>query len=114
MQQKSEIEVVVFAVPAPLKLQLSLADSKLLTDLVDSFPSTLKLACQGLQASRYGKRLNANELISPGEQIAWLPPVSFDPKLSRQARVEKQRRDKRRLRVQAFQAASLLAKSKKG
>jgi putative ubiquitin-RnfH superfamily antitoxin RatB of RatAB toxin-antitoxin module len=114
MGQQSTVEVVIFAQPQPCTLALTLPAQCGIAALLAQLPDDLQALCRDLQPTRHGKRLSANAVIMPGDQVAWLTPVCFDPKLSRQARVEKQRKVKRRLRVQAFQAASLLAKTKKG
>jgi hypothetical protein len=113
MAEQGSVEVVIFTQPLPVKLTLSLPAPCALSAFLARLPSEFHTPCRDLQATRYGKRIDTDALIMPGDQIAWLPPVAFDPKLSRQARVEKQRKDRRRLRVQAFQAASLAARTKK-
>jgi putative ubiquitin-RnfH superfamily antitoxin RatB of RatAB toxin-antitoxin module len=51
-----------------------------------------------LQASRFGKKIHASTIVQPGDQIAWLSEVKVDPQAARMARVEKQRKGRRRIR----------------
>jgi putative ubiquitin-RnfH superfamily antitoxin RatB of RatAB toxin-antitoxin module len=59
-----------------------------------------------LEACRWGKNLQADFLVQASDQIAYLPKVTVDPKITRRARVEKQRKAARTAKYLAAAAVN--------
>jgi hypothetical protein len=104
---KLTVEILIHAKSGLLELNLLISRAMPMTELLNQLPNIALDDLNGLQATRWGKRLPVDAMVFPGDQIAWLKPVQFDPNLSRQARVNKQRLESKRLKLEAYRAASL-------
>jgi hypothetical protein len=106
------VEILIHAKSGLLELNICISHAVPIKEFLRHLPNIEPADLNGLQATRWGKRLQPDSMVLPGDQIAWLKPVQFDPNLSRQARVNKQRLENKRLKLEAYRAASL-RKSKK-
>jgi hypothetical protein len=104
---KLAVEILIHAKRGLLELNLLITQPMHMKEFLSQLPNIAPDDLNGLQATRWGKRLPVDAMVFPGDQIAWLKPVQFDPNLSRQARVNKQRLESKRLKLEAYRAASL-------
>jgi hypothetical protein len=93
-----EVELVWLEGKVPIVRQWPVLGSLLFNELIDSLPSDIGVKLVGLQACRFSKKIQPSTVISPGDQIAWLPKLQVDPQAARVARVEKQRKERWRLK----------------
>ena len=92
------IELVWLEGKVPVAQQWPLKNSIRFDKLCESLPSDLMSKLGSLQACRFSKKIHASTLLSPGDQVAWLPNLQVDPQAARVARVEKQRKERWRLK----------------
>jgi putative ubiquitin-RnfH superfamily antitoxin RatB of RatAB toxin-antitoxin module len=93
-----EIELVWLEGTLPFVEQWPLVESIRFDQLFESFPADVRAKLQPFQPCRYSKKIHASTVIRPGDQIAWLPSLQVDPQAARVARVEKQRKERWRLK----------------
>jgi putative ubiquitin-RnfH superfamily antitoxin RatB of RatAB toxin-antitoxin module len=90
------VELVWFEAGAAQVAMFALAQPQTLLSLQRNLPIDLQTKFADLAPSRYGITLAQAAVVSPGDQIAWLEPLKVDPQSARAARVEKQRKERRR------------------
>jgi hypothetical protein len=90
------VELVWFEAGAARVAMFALAQPQTLISLQRFLPTDLQAKFAELAPSRYGIKLTEAAIVSPGDQIAWLEPLKVGPQLARAARVEKQRKERRR------------------
>jgi hypothetical protein len=93
-----EIELVWLEGKQPIVKCWPLTTAMRFDELFESLPSDMRAKLLPFQASRFSKKIHASTVIAPGDQIAWLPNLQVDPQAARFARVEKQRKERWRLK----------------
>jgi putative ubiquitin-RnfH superfamily antitoxin RatB of RatAB toxin-antitoxin module len=93
-----EIELVWLENKRPVVQYLRVEEPLRFDKLFELLPSDVRETLSALQACRFSKKIQAATLVMPGDQIAWLPQVTVDPQAARVARVEKQRKERWRLK----------------
>ncbi len=93
-----EVELVWLEGKVPVVKQWSIPGLIRFDEFFESLPSELSTKLKLLQACRYSKKVLASTIVEPGDQIAWLPQLQVDPQAARAARVEKQRKERWRLK----------------
>jgi hypothetical protein len=92
------VELVWFENQQAMVLVHPLVEPLELKYLCRELAPDLQLKLATLQPSRFGKRITDKTLVVPFDQIAWLTQLQVDPQAARAARVEKQRKERRRQR----------------
>jgi putative ubiquitin-RnfH superfamily antitoxin RatB of RatAB toxin-antitoxin module len=90
------VELVWFENRRALVLIHALAKPMALKHLRNELAPDLQVKLAKLQPSRFGKKISEDTLVGPSDQIAWLTQLQVDPQAARAARVEKQRKERRR------------------
>jgi hypothetical protein len=93
-----EIELVWLERKVPVVKQWQLLGSIRFDEFFETLPTELSAKLKLLQPCRFSKKVLASTIIEPGDQIAWLPQLQVDPQAARAARVEKQRKERWRLK----------------
>jgi putative ubiquitin-RnfH superfamily antitoxin RatB of RatAB toxin-antitoxin module len=93
-----EIELVWLENKRPVVQYLQVEEPLRLDKLFELLPGDVRETLSALQACRFSKKIQAATLVMSGDQIAWLPQVTVDPQAARVARVEKQRKERWRLK----------------
>ncbi len=102
------VEVIVYQEDGMKVISPSWNQSGPLSAMFFQLPVALQKDIERLQleACRWGENLQADSVVRPTDQIAYLPRVTVDPKIARQARVEKQRKAGRTAKYLAAAAAN--------
>jgi hypothetical protein len=93
-----EVELVWLESNVPVVTQWPMLGSMRFDEFFESLPSELRTKLSSLQACRFSRKILPSTIIEPGDQIAWLPNLQVDPQAARIARVEKQRKERWRLK----------------
>ncbi len=89
---------------------LSLAGSVTVEALIQGLAPEISLLLAGQEPSRWGNQLQHDSVVNAGDQIAWLSKVTVDPMAARNARVAKQRKDRKNAKYAAQRARNLTKK----
>jgi putative ubiquitin-RnfH superfamily antitoxin RatB of RatAB toxin-antitoxin module len=93
-----EVELVWLEGEVPVVLAWQMPGSTRFDAFFESLPNDLREKLRTLQACRFARKVVASTVIEAGDQIAWLPNLRVDPQAARVARVEKQRKERWRIR----------------
>jgi hypothetical protein len=93
-----EVELVWLEGNVPTVRQWPVSGSMRFDELFGLLPIELGQKLAPLQACRFSRKILASTVIEPGDQIAWLAKLQVDPQAARVARVEKQRKERWRLK----------------
>jgi hypothetical protein len=93
-----EVELVWLEGKVPVVKQWPLLRLIRFDEFFESLPRELSTKLKPFQACRFSRKVLASTVIAPGDQIAWLPQLQVDPQAARVARVEKQRKERWRLK----------------
>jgi hypothetical protein len=93
-----EVELVWLDRNLPMVRRWPLVRPMRFNEFFETLPKDFSVKLKTLQACRFSKKILASTFIEPGDQIAWLPNLQVDPQAARVARVEKQRKERWRLK----------------